>query len=104
LKRFEDAADAQIEALVKAHALTGQVFAVCASNFVDERHLEWMREILGEQECVKAGGGWSAVVHPFCAFLAEPYTGAEENLVVADIDLVAAKGVEYERAVKDVEA
>lgn len=84
---FEPVADAQIEGLMKTHALTGQVFVVTASNYVDESCLEWMEQNLGPQELVKAGGGWSSVLHPFCAFLAGPHTGAEEKLVAADVDL-----------------
>lgn len=86
MKGFEAVADAQIEALMKAHALTAQVF-VTASNYVDEACFDWMRENLGEQQFVKAGGGWSSVLHPFCAFLAGPHTGAEEKLVVGEVDL-----------------
>ena len=84
---FESAADAQIEALMKNHALTAQVFVICASNYVDTTCLDWMRENLGEQDSVKAGGGWSAIIHPFCVFLAGPHTGSEEKLVKAEIDL-----------------
>ncbi|KAK2809036.1 hypothetical protein FQN50_004089 [Emmonsiellopsis sp. PD_5] len=84
---FEAVADAQIEGLMKAHALSGQVFVITASNYVDETCLEWMEKNLGPQDLVKAGGGWSSVLHPFCAFLAGPHTGSEEKLVAADIDL-----------------
>ncbi|KAK4118853.1 hypothetical protein N657DRAFT_650827 [Parathielavia appendiculata] len=35
MKEFESVADAQIEALMKAHALTAQVWVVTASNYVD---------------------------------------------------------------------
>ncbi|KAF2121310.1 carbon-nitrogen hydrolase [Lophiotrema nucula] len=84
---FEAVADAQIEALMKAHALTAQVFVITASNYVDDTCLDWMRENLGEQDLVKAGGGWSSVLHPFCAFIAGPHTGAEEKLVQGEIDL-----------------
>lgn len=59
---FESAANAQIEALMKNHALTGQTFVICASNYVDGSCLEWMRGTLGEQDSVKEGGGWSAIV------------------------------------------
>lgn len=83
---FEAVADAQIEALMKTHALTAQVFVICASNYVDESCLEWMGQNLGEQDFVKAGGGWSAVLHPFCNFLAGPHTGAEERLVQGELD------------------
>lgn len=84
---FEAVADSQIEALMKAHALTAQVFVITASNYVDDTCLEWMEKNLGKQEFVKAGGGWSAVIHPFCSFLAGPHTGAEEKLVKAEVDL-----------------
>ncbi|RYP82336.1 hypothetical protein DL770_005595 [Monosporascus sp. CRB-9-2] len=75
MKGFEAVADVQIEALMKNHALTGQCFVVCASNYVDESCLRWMEENLGPQELVKSGGGWSAVIHPFCSFLAGPVKG-----------------------------
>lgn len=84
---FEPVADAQIEGLMKAHALTAQVFVITASNYVDEGCLAWMKDNLGEQDFVKLGGGWSSVLHPFCAYLAGPHTGAEEKLVQAEIDL-----------------
>jgi nitrilase len=84
---FEAAADAQIEALMKNHALTAQVFVICASNPVDETCLEWMRKELGEQGYVKEGGGLSAIIHPFCIFLGGPHTGKQEKLVIGEIDL-----------------
>ncbi|KAK3399140.1 carbon-nitrogen hydrolase [Sordaria brevicollis] len=84
---FEGSADSQIEALMKCHALTAQCFVVAASNYVDETCLEWMRENIGEQEFVKRGGGWSAVIHPFCNVLAGPATGEKEELVIAEVDL-----------------
>lgn len=83
---FDAVADAQIEALMKTHALTAQVFVLCASNYVDDSCLAWMDENLGRQEFVKKGGGWSAVIHPFCSYLAGPHTGGEEELVVAELD------------------
>jgi hypothetical protein len=83
---FEAVADAQIEALMKTHALTGQVFVITASNYVDETCLEWMEKNLGPQQFVKAGGGWSSVLHPFCFFLAGPHVGAEEKLVTGEVD------------------
>ncbi|KAL7622549.1 hypothetical protein AAE478_008056 [Parahypoxylon ruwenzoriense] len=86
LDGFEKAACAQIEALMKTHALTAQVFVLCASTYVDETCLRWMEENLGPQDKVKAGGGWTAIIHPFCTFLAGPYTESRDELVVAEID------------------
>ncbi|ETS76530.1 hypothetical protein PFICI_11917 [Pestalotiopsis fici W106-1] len=84
---FEGVANVQIEALMKSHALSGQTFVLCASNFVDDTCLEWMEEKLGPQDNVKAGGGWTAIIHPFCSVLAGPQTGCEDKLVTAEIQL-----------------
>ncbi|KAF4542123.1 Nitrilase cyanide hydratase conserved site [Lasiodiplodia theobromae] len=86
MRGFEPVADAQIEALMKTHALTAQAFVLTASNYVDQQCLDWMEANLGQQDFVKAGGGWSAVIHPFCSFLAGPHTGSEEKLVTAELD------------------
>ncbi|KAI7782945.1 hypothetical protein LA080_012671 [Diaporthe eres] len=87
MKGFEDVADAQIEALMKAHALTAQVFVLTASNPVDDTCLDWMEKNLGKQDLVKKGGGWTAVTHPFCSYLAGPHTGEAERIVIAELDL-----------------
>ncbi|KAF2089589.1 carbon-nitrogen hydrolase [Saccharata proteae CBS 121410] len=84
---FEAVADAQIEALMKSHALTAQVFVLCSSNYVDESCLQWMEKNLGEQSLVKAGGGWTSIIHPFCSFLAGPVTGEGDQIITAEIDL-----------------
>ncbi|KAF7880319.1 uncharacterized protein EAF02_007165 [Botrytis sinoallii] len=90
---FESVANIQIEALMKNHAFTAQVWVICASNYVDDRTLEWMEETLGPQDLVKKGGGWSAVIHPFCAVLAGPHTGAEEKFLKAEINYDELGGV-----------
>lgn len=83
---FERAGNAQVEALVRAHALAAQAFVVAAGSFVDNACLTWMRDTLGEQNLVRPGGGWSAIVHPFCFHIAGPHTAADERLVQAVID------------------
>ncbi|APA06082.1 hypothetical protein SS1G_01487 [Sclerotinia sclerotiorum 1980 UF-70] len=90
---FELVADAQIEALMKNHALTAQVWVICASDYVDDGTLKWMEKNLGPQDLVKKGGGWSAVIHPFCTVLAGPHTGAEEKFLKAEIDFEELAGV-----------
>lgn len=84
---FDEVADNQIEAMMRNHALTGQCFVVCASSPVGEDVLTFMGERLGPQEFMSAGGGWSALIHPFTPYLAGPHTGAEETLLSAEIDL-----------------
>ncbi|MFE7413164.1 carbon-nitrogen hydrolase family protein [Streptomyces laurentii] len=84
---FETVADTQIDAMMKTHALTAQAFVVSAGNPVDQICLDWMESTLGPQKHITAGGGWSAVIHPFTQYLAGPHTGPEERLVTATIDL-----------------
>ncbi|KAI1141800.1 carbon-nitrogen hydrolase [Hypoxylon sp. FL0543] len=87
LDGFENVASAQIEALMKTHALTAQVFVLCPSSYVDATCLQWMEKNLGPQDKVKPGGGWTAIIHPFCSFVAGPYMSDFDLLVVGDIDL-----------------
>ncbi|KAI3393761.1 hypothetical protein diail_3720 [Diaporthe ilicicola] len=87
MRGFKGLADAQIEALMKAHALTAQVFVLTASSPVDDTCLDWMEKTLGKQDSVKKGGGWSAVIHPFCSYLSGPYTGEGDTLVLTELDL-----------------
>ena len=52
-----------------------------------------MEKNLGPQKLVTAGGGWSAIIHPFNNYLAGAHTGPEEKLVVGEIDLDQLKFV-----------
>lgn len=87
---FDAIADNQIEAMMRNHALTGQCFVICAASPVSNDMLDWIHGELGEQHLMKAGGGWSAVVHPFAALLAGPVMGLDEQLVIAECDVAAA--------------
>ncbi|KAH6654366.1 carbon-nitrogen hydrolase [Truncatella angustata] len=84
---FVGIATVQIEALMKSHALSAQTFVICPSSFVDDSCLKWLEENIGPQDQVGAGGGWTAIIHPFCQIIAGPQTGSEEKLVTAEIDL-----------------
>jgi predicted amidohydrolase len=84
---FEGIASLQLEALMKNHALTGQVFSICASTYVDQSVLDWMEKNIGPQDKIKVGGGWTAIIHPFCNVIAGPEEGSEEKLVIAELDL-----------------
>lgn len=87
LAGFETTADTQIEAMMRSHAIMAQCFVVCASSPVTPAMLDVMHAAMGSQELMHAGGGWSAVIHPFTPYLAGPHTGEEETLVAAEIDL-----------------
>ncbi len=93
MRGFETAADTQIDAMMKTHALTAQCWVISAANPVDRTCLEWMDKNLGPQDYVTEGGGWSAVIHPFNAYLGGPHTGLEEKLVVGEVDLNQLPGV-----------
>jgi predicted amidohydrolase len=84
---FDQVANVQIEAMMRNHALTGQCFVVCASSPVSPEMLEFLTKELGEQQMLAAGGGWTAVIHPFASTLAGPVTGQEEQLVTATLNL-----------------
>ena len=87
LAGFEDVFEPQVDAVSRAHAITGQCFVIVASDTVTEEMLQTIEEALGPQEMLKAGGGWSAIIHPWGVFVVGPHRGEEEKLVVAEIDL-----------------
>lgn len=87
LAGFDVVANLQIEAMMKNHALTGQCFVLSASSPVTPEMLEWMERELGPQQLTGAGGGWTAVIHPFAAVMAGPVSGLEEQIVSVDVDL-----------------
>lgn len=93
LAGFTDLFDIQVEALMRAHALSGQCFVICAESPVPQAAIDIMAQELGPQSLMTAGGGWSAIYHPFCRALAGPHVGPDERLVTASIDLDDLKTV-----------
>ena len=49
--------------------------------------LQFLDDTLGPQELLSAGGGWSAIIHPFSGDLVPPVSGEGEQMVTAEIDL-----------------
>ena len=92
LAGFDTVADVQIEAMMRNHALTGGCFVVCAASPVDQGALDFLEREMGPQEYLTAGGGWSAIIHPFSPTVAGPHTGEEEVLVSAEVDLEEIHG------------
>jgi nitrilase len=90
---FDRLANIQIEAMMRNHALNGQCFVISASSPVSQSMLAYLDESLGAQTLLTAGGGWSAIIHPFSDIVAGPVTGEEEQLVVATIELDDLKTV-----------
>jgi len=86
LAGFDAMFDDQVEAMSRAHAITGQCFVVVAQDTVTRQMLDVMSDALGPQELLAPGGGWSAVIHPWGTYLAGPHRGGDEALVLADVD------------------
>ena len=84
---MEDSFDLQVEAMSRTHALTGQCFVIVAENPLTQDMIDVMQAELGPQDIQPAGGGWSAIIHPTGVDVVPPHTGAQEKLLVADIDL-----------------
>ena len=88
---FEAVANDQIQAMMLNHALTAQCFVICASSPTSTEAIELMEAELGPQNVVKAGGGWTAIIHPFTPIVAGPETGPDDALVIAEIDVGCVK-------------
>jgi predicted amidohydrolase len=78
--------DAQVDAMCRAHAVTGQCFVIVSENPVPQATLDTIEAALGPQKLMTAGGGWSAIFRPMGVPAAGPHTGLEEKLVVAELD------------------
>jgi nitrilase len=78
--------DERVEALMRAHAITGQCFVIVAQNPVTEQNVRAIEAAMGPQSGVAVGGGWSAIIGPDGSFVAPPHTGLDEKLVIAEID------------------
>jgi predicted amidohydrolase len=87
LEGWSEIFDPQVDAMCRAHAVTGQCFVVVAENPVTQAMLDTMAEMLGPQKLMTAGGGWSAVIRPMGVMAAGPHVGLEEKLVASEIDL-----------------
>ena len=83
--------DIRVEALMRAHAITGQCFVIVAQNPVTQQNVDAINAAMGPQAVLGVGGGWSAIIGPSGEYVTEPHTGLEEKLVIAEIDLDAIR-------------
>lgn len=86
-KGNRDTFDNCVDALSRAHALSGQCFVIVAENPVTQEYLDVLEEALGPQDLLETGGGSSTIYGPAGSPIAGPHTGLDEKLVVAQIDL-----------------
>ena len=82
-----DIFDNCVDALSRAHALSGQCFVIVAENPVTQEYLDILEDGLGPQDQLSTGGGSSTIYGPTGWPVAGPHTGLEEKLVVAEINL-----------------
>lgn len=79
--------DETVEALSRAHALSGQCFVIQAESPITQDMLQVMEEAAGPQDQLAAGGGVSAIFAPSGAKLATSAAGDGNRLVIQEIDL-----------------
>ncbi len=84
---FEAIYDNCVDGLSRAHAMSGQCFVIVAQNPVTQEYLDVIEGGLGPQKDLSVGGGSSTIYGPAGLPVAGPHTGAEEKLVIAEIDL-----------------
>ena len=78
--------DSVAECACRHHALAAQAFVICVMTPVGEDTIERLG-FTGQPEMIRPGGGWTAIIGPNGQIIAGPHTGAEEKLLMADIDL-----------------
>ena len=87
--RNAGAYDQRVDALMRAHAITGQCFVIVAQNPVTQQNVDAIEAAMGPNDVLSVGGGWSTIISPSGEYVVAPHTGLEEKLVIAEIDLGA---------------
>ena len=86
VKGFDPIFQTQVEALTKAHALTGQCFVIVAMNPVNQEVFDFMEPYIGKTNLMDTGPAWSAIIHPLSTLLATE-TGDKDKILCAEINL-----------------
>jgi len=86
VKGFDPIFQTQVEALTKAHALTGQCFVIVAMNPVNQEVFDFMEPYIGKTNLMDTGPAWSAIIHPLSTLLATE-TGDKDTVLCAEINL-----------------
>lgn len=81
------------EAASRHHALSAQSFVIVAQSRIDADTIEQLG-LTGQDDMIREGGGWSAVIGPEGQFRAGPHRDTEA-IVYADIDLDDITLVKY---------
>lgn len=78
--------NAVAEVACRHHALVAQAFVISTFTPVDEYTVERLG-LVGREEMITTGGGATSIFGPNGQFIAGPVTGADDQILYADIDL-----------------
>ncbi|MCC7410047.1 MAG: carbon-nitrogen hydrolase family protein [Gammaproteobacteria bacterium] len=73
------------ESAARHHALAGQVFVINVQSPIDQETIDRFG-LAGQDELIRPGGGWTAIIAPDGRIIGGPLTDGE-GIVYADIDL-----------------
>jgi len=74
-------------AVTRSYAVEGQCFVVAACGVVDQRTLETVVRLPGQEEMLRAGGGFARIFAPDGRSLGAEIPPDQEGLLVAEVDL-----------------
>ncbi len=83
---WETLFNASTELCARYHAHVGECFVLNCQNTTDKELIEKLHQTEYQQQWIKPGGGWSAIIAPGGTIIAGPLTD-EEGILYAEIDL-----------------
>lgn len=85
--------DEMTSAAARHHAFAGQTFVINVQSRIDEDVLQRLG-LVGREDMIRTGGGWSAIIAPNGQILAGPNRD-EEAILYAEIDLSMIVDIKY---------
>jgi aliphatic nitrilase len=73
------------ETACKYHAMAAQAFVVCVQSRIDEETIEYLG-FTGQEDKIRVGGGYSAIIGPDAKFVAGPHRD-DEAILYGEVDL-----------------
>ena len=78
--------DSVAECACRHHAVAAQSFVICVMTPVAQDTIDRL-DFADRPDMMMTGGGWTAIIAPNGQIIAGPHRGAEEKLLMCDIDL-----------------
>lgn len=85
--------DALTEAAARHHAAAGQCFVINAQGCIDAPTIERLG-LVGRDEMIRAGGGWSAIIGPSGRIITGPHRD-QETILYGDLDFAEIAQFKY---------